>query len=81
MFLHVLDAKHVEGHRVFVQFNDGTASEIDLSQSLAGPIFQPLRDVEYFHCFSIEGHTLAWPNGTDFALEYLLDLAKSQSIA
>ncbi len=81
MFLHVLEARHVEGHRVFVRFNDGTAAEIDLSQSLTGPIFAPLRDVEYFRRFSLEGHTLAWPNGADFAPEYLLELAKSQTIA
>lgn len=81
MFLHVVDAKYVEGHRVFVQFNDGTSGEVDLSGSLAGPIFEPLRDLAYFRRFSIEGHTLAWPNGADFAPEYLHDLVKSQTIA
>ena len=81
MFLHVVEAKHVEGHRVFVRFNDETTGEIDLSESLGGPIFEPLRDVEYFRCFSVEGHTLAWPNGADFAPEYLHELAKSQAPA
>jgi hypothetical protein len=81
MFLHIIDAKHVEGHRVYLRFNDGTACEVDLSESLAGPIFEPLRDVEYFRRFTIEGHTLAWPNGADFAPEYLHDLAKSQTPA
>lgn len=81
MFLHVVEAKHLEGHRVYVRFNDGTSREIDLSESLAGPIFEPLRDVEYFRRFSIEGHTLAWPNGADFAPEYLHDLARSQTLA
>jgi hypothetical protein len=81
MFLHVTEAKHVEGHRVRVWFNDGMTCEIDLSESLGGPIFEPLRDIEYFRCFSIEGHTLAWPNGADFAPEYLRELAKSQTIA
>ncbi len=76
MFLHVIEAKHLEGHRVFVKFNDGTAAEVDLSQSLAGPIFKPLRDIEYFRCFSIIGHTLAWPNGADFAPEYLHELSE-----
>lgn len=79
MFLHVIDAKHVEGHRVFVRFNDGSGGEIDLSQSLMGPIYEPLRDVQYFRRFSLEGHTLAWPNGADFAPEYLHELAKSQT--
>ena len=46
MFLHVTDAKHVDGYRVHVWFNDGTDGEIDLSGSLGGPIFEPLRDSE-----------------------------------
>jgi hypothetical protein len=75
MFLHVTKARHVAGHRVDVSFNDGTSAEIDLSDSLDGPIFEPLRDVEYFKAFSLVGHTLAWPNGADFAPEYLLSLA------
>ena len=75
MFLHVTHAKYIDGHRVQVSFNDGTCSEIDLSGSLHGPIFEPLRDVAYFASFSIVGHTLAWPNGADFAPEYLHALA------
>jgi len=75
MFLHVTEAQHVVGHRVHVSFNDGTVAKIDLSGSLDGPIFEPLRDVEYFKSFSIVGHTLAWPNGADFAPEYLQSLA------
>jgi hypothetical protein len=81
MFMHVIDAKYTEGHRVQVSFNDGTSAEIDLSGSLEGPIFEPLRDVKYFQSFSIVGHTLAWPNGADFAPEYLRSLAKSPTSA
>jgi hypothetical protein len=81
MFLHVTAARHVEGHRVWVRFNDGSDCEIDLSGSLTGPIFEPLQDLEYFRSFHLEGHTLAWPNGADFAPEYLHDLAKSQALA
>ena len=43
MFVHVTDAKHVKGHRVHVWFNDGTNARIDLSKSLDGPIFRPVR--------------------------------------
>ena len=75
MFLHITSAEYVEGHRVRVLFNDGTHSEIDLSGSLKGPVFEPLRDVDYFKSFAIVGQTLAWPNGADFAPEYLQSLA------
>lgn len=80
MFLHVVDAKYIEGHRVYLQFNDGTGGEVDLTQSLDGPIFEPLQDVEYFRQFSLEGHTLTWPNGADFAPEYLHELVESKAV-
>jgi hypothetical protein len=77
MFLHVTDARHIADHRVQVSFNDGTSAELDLSDSLDGPIFEPLRDIDYFKSFSLTGHTLAWPNGADFAPEYLHSLVKT----
>ena len=77
MFMHVTDARHVEGYRVQLSFSDGTTAEVDLKNSLEGPIFVPLRDVEYFKSFSIVGHTLAWPNGADFAPEYLRSLVST----
>jgi hypothetical protein len=69
--LHVIRAEHLEGHRVHVWFNDGSDGEIDFQPLLTGRIFEPLREVRYFQSFRIEGHTLAWENGADFAPEYL----------
>ena len=74
MILHVTHASHVHDHVVELMFNDGTNAQVDRSRSLDGPVFKPLRDAEYFKSISIEGHTLAWPNGADFAPEYLRSL-------
>lgn len=74
MFTHVTNAHYLAGHRLHLWFNDGTDGEVDLEQQLSGPIFEPLRDVEYFRHFRLEGHTLSWPNGADFAPEYLHQL-------
>lgn len=71
MFPHVIEARYVAGHRVWLRFQDGTSGEIDLSGELDGPIFEPLRDPATFARFRIEGHTLAWENGADFAPEFL----------
>ena len=77
MFLHIEEAHHLGEYRVALRFNDGTQAEIDLAHSLEGAIFQPLRDVAFFQQFTLEGHTLSWPNGADFAPEYLLSLVGS----
>ena len=71
MFIHVVEARYVRGFTVWLRFNDGTCGEIDLSDELHGPIFEPLRDVEVFKRFTIAYHTLAWENGADFAPEFL----------
>lgn len=70
-FLHVEDARHIENYSVRLEFNDGTHGIVDLSDSLDGPVFEPLKNLDYFKRFRLEGHTLAWENGADFAPEYL----------
>ena len=73
MGLTQVDARYVGGHTVWLRFQDGTAGEIDLSSALRGPIFEPLRDPAVFKEFAIhpEFRTLVWPNGADFAPEFL----------
>jgi hypothetical protein len=75
MDYHLVEARHVRGHTLWLRFRDDTSGEIDLSSSLHGPIMEPLKDVEVFKQFSIhpEFHTLVWPNGADFAPEFLHD--------
>jgi hypothetical protein len=65
----------VGGHVVWLCFRDGTSGEIDLAPALHGAIFEPLRDPTVFNQFQIhpEFHTLVWPNGADFAPEFLHD--------
>ena len=62
---HVLEARHVRGHVLWLRFRDGTAGDIDLAPALHGPIFEALHDPVVFRDFVIhpEFHTLVWPNG------------------
>lgn len=74
--LHLTSAKYVTGKIVWVSFDDGTFGEIDLGDSLTGPIFEALQDETEFSkvYFDDELETIAWPNGADFAPEFLKDL-------
>ena len=76
--LHILDASYVSDFRVHLSFNDGSEGTIDLSDSLDGPVFEPLRNKSRFSELFVEGHTVCWPNGADFAPEYLKSLLNSQ---
>jgi len=81
MPLNVTRAEYIDGHRVHLWFNDATDGEVDLADVLNGPIFRPLQDTDYFKQFQLEGHTLAWKNGADFAPEYLHGLINAESPA
>lgn len=73
MILHVTEARYLKDYEVEVAFNDGRKGIADLSDSLSGPVFEPLRDKELFACLKVdeELETIAWPNGADLAPEYV----------
>lgn len=73
MTYHVVEARYIRGHTLWLKFRDGTSGEIDLAPALLGPIMVPLKEVSFFRQFTIhpEFHTLVWPNGADFAPEFL----------
>ena len=56
-----------------VWFKDGAHRIVDVSDRLYGEVFEPLRDPGYFlrGAFDPEAGTIAWPNGADFAPEFL----------
>jgi len=73
MLPRVVEARYVEDFTVHVRFTDGTEGDVDLSKELHGEIFEPLKDLSYFRQFMAndELHTITWPNGADFAPEFL----------
>ena len=57
MIPHVVEAKHLGGYKVWIKFDDGASGELDLSDELDGPVFEPLRDVEFFSRFVVRYNT------------------------
>ena len=68
MLPHIIEGRYVSGHTVWLRFSDGAEGEVNLSNELHGPVFEPLRNVEVFRQFVVhpELRTLVWPNGADF---------------
>ena len=76
MYYSVVEARYVRDHTIWVRFKDGSDGEVDLSSELWGPVFEPLKDIQYFRSFKVaEYGTLAWPNGADIAPEFLYEKA------
>lgn len=63
MILHVVNAKYLKDYEVEVAFNDGRKGVADLSDSLWGSMFEPLRDKRLFAQLRVdeELQTIAWP--------------------
>jgi hypothetical protein len=77
----VVRAEYCGDFKIHVFFNDGVQAKIDFSDWLVGPVFEPLKDRAFFALFSIEGGTVAWPNGADIAPETLHERAKAATAA
>ena len=75
----VIRATYEDGFRIHVTFSDDVQGTVDLQSWLDGPIFEPLKDRNYFKRFFIDGGTVAWPNGADIAPETLYEAVKLAS--
>jgi len=73
----VIRAEYRGGYRIRLTFNDDQQKTIDFREWLDGPVFEPLRDVNYFSKFFLDGGTVAWPNGADIAPETLYALMRA----
>ncbi len=69
----VVAAEHRGQYRIRLTFSDGRQKTVDFEQWLEGPVFEPLKDVDYFVRFFIDGGTVSWPNGADVAPETLYE--------
>jgi hypothetical protein len=72
-FLHVTKVSYLRDYILELTFNDGVTGELDLRAELNGEIFLPLIDKTFFTKVYLnpDTETIEWPNGADFAPEYL----------
>lgn len=68
-------------HSLELRFSDGALRRVDLLPELNGPIFEPLRDPTYFSRVMLDpvAGTVVWPNGADFAPDFLRELPEERS--
>ena len=73
MLTKITSARYLGDHSIWLRFSDGLEGNVDLSRDLAGEVFEPLRDEAFFARVALhpELRTLVWPNGADFAPEFL----------
>jgi Protein of unknown function (DUF2442) len=78
MFLHVTDVRLTKDYELQVTFSDGVVKEVDLVGELHGEVFAPLKDPGVFREVRVntETNTIEWPNGADFAPEFLYEIGR-----
>ena len=75
MFLHVVHVAYLEDFKLRLEFNDGTVKDVNVKEELYGEVFEPLNDLDFFRKVSVnpDTNTIEWPNGADFAPEFLYE--------
>ncbi|HET9588206.1 MAG TPA: DUF2442 domain-containing protein [Anaerolineales bacterium] len=83
MIIHVTNVKVVGPYSLVLTFDNGTQKRVNLRQELYGPIFEPLRDPSFFAKAYVDpdSRTVAWPNGADFAPDFLYKLESEEAPA
>ena len=73
----VISIKYQGGYTYYIEFDDGTQGQIDLSDYLEkGGVFEAFANLNFFKQAKIEGGTIAWANGLDIAPETIYNKLK-----
>lgn len=83
MFLHVTKVKYLQSYKLQLEFNNGVMKQVNLQNELYGEVFEPLQKLKLFRQVYVnpETGTIEWPNGADFAPEFLYETGESVTIA
>lgn len=64
---------HLSDYKIKITFDNGEEKIADCQKWLNGKIFEPLKDLNYFQRFFVDGWSISWPNGADIAPETLYE--------
>jgi Protein of unknown function (DUF2442) len=66
-FVRVTTAEVLGHYRLTVGFGDGSSRDVDLTEELHGPVFEPLANPDFFAQVRVDDElgTVVWPNGAD----------------
>lgn len=78
MFVHVTKVEHLKDYQLRLKFSNGVEGDVDLKSELYGEIFEPLLNQDLFRQVFLTSRTIEWPNGADFAPEFLFSLVKAE---
>ena len=78
MFVHITDVIYLKEYQLRLTFDNGLIKDVDLQAELYGEVFEPLQEVEFFKRVAVnpETNTVEWPNGADFAPEFLDEIGQ-----
>ncbi len=73
---YVTKARYVGDYRLSIEFENQEVRVVDLEPHLDGPVFEPLRELEFFKKFSVNQDidTVVWPNDADFSPDFLYEI-------
>ena len=75
---YVTDVSYIKDYKLRVFFENKTSKVVDLQPYLDGPVFEPLKDLDFFKKVSVNHDidTIVWPNDADFAPEFLYEIGR-----
>jgi len=75
---YVMKVTYLDAFRLRVFFGDGTRKVVDLEPYLEGPVFEPLKNQDFFRQVSVnpDVDTVVWPNDADFAPDFLYEIGQ-----
>jgi hypothetical protein len=77
----VTEATYLGGYKLKIRFDNGESKVVDLQWHLDGPIFEPLKDLDFFKSFYVNRDldTVVWHNDADFSPDFLYEIGQKVS--